>query len=62
MAVVVVIDHYQDQLLFTQSNACVCYSIIIHNTTLGNYENMDVSKLPQLWLAYLSDPSDSGES
>ena len=34
----------------------------IHNITLGNYENMDVSKLPQLWLAYLSDPSDSGES
>ena len=27
----------------------------------GKYENMDPSKLPKLWLAYLSDPSDSGE-
>ena len=26
----------------------------------GNYECMDASKLPQLWLAYLADPSDSG--
>ena len=27
----------------------------------GNYEVMDVSNLPPLWLAYLADPSDSGE-
>ena len=28
----------------------------------GHYEPMDVSSLPPLWLAYLADPSDSGES
>ncbi|XP_028319573.1 glucuronokinase with putative uridyl pyrophosphorylase isoform X3 [Gouania willdenowi] len=26
----------------------------------GNYVSMDMRKLPQFWLAYLSDPSDSG--
>ena len=31
------------------------------NYDAGNYENMDAAKLPKLWLAYLSDPSDSGE-
>ena len=26
----------------------------------GNYVSMDMSGLPPFWLAYLSDPSDSG--
>lgn len=26
----------------------------------GNYVSMDMSELPPFWLAYLSDPSDSG--
>lgn len=26
----------------------------------GNYASMDMSDLPPFWLAYLSDPSDSG--
>ena len=31
------------------------------NIVLGTYEQLDVSLLPPLWLAYLADPSDSGE-
>lgn len=27
----------------------------------GNYIPMEVSLMPPLWLAYVSDPSDSGE-
>lgn len=27
---------------------------------LGNYVSMDMNELPSFWLAYLSDPSDSG--
>ena len=26
----------------------------------GFYENLEIDSLPPLWLAYLSDPSDSG--
>lgn len=29
--------------------------------SLGNYQPMDASALPALWLAYLGDPSDSGK-
>lgn len=35
-------------------NMCVCCPLS------GNYVSMDMSGLPPFWLAYLSDPSDSG--
>lgn len=34
---------------------------IMEKQSYGNYEKMDAAKLPPLWLAYLSDPSDSGK-
>ena len=40
---------------------CTCTISYIHSHTIGNYEVLPSSNLPPIWLAYLSDPSDSGK-
>ncbi len=35
-------------------------SLIVITSSSGNYVQMDTTPLPPLWLAYLGDPSDSG--
>lgn len=41
-------------LIFLHITQCVCF------TLSGTYISMDMSDLPPFWLAFLSDPSDSG--
>ena len=38
--------------------ACVCVCACV---CVGNYERLPADRLPPLWLAYLSDPTDSGK-
>lgn len=46
---------------WSQLAGCVNIHCVVLILLSGHYEQLDVSLLPPLWLAYLSDPSDSGE-